>query len=76
MALGVDLVMHFATNLSVATVWLPAAFIARARKESLRDFGACVAPTTAFHTIRPDRHLGDKFLAMRRLKESESFTQR
>jgi len=30
----------------------PAAFILRARKEGLRDFGACMSPTTAFHILQ------------------------
>jgi O-acetylhomoserine (thiol)-lyase len=30
----------------------PAAFITRARKEGLRDFGACMSPTTAFHILQ------------------------
>ena len=30
----------------------PAAFIMRARLESLRDFGACLAPTNAFHLLQ------------------------
>ena len=30
----------------------PAAFIARARKEGARDFGACMSPTTAFHMLQ------------------------
>ncbi len=30
----------------------PAAFIMRARAEGLRDFGACMAPTTAFHLLQ------------------------
>ena len=30
----------------------PAAFITRARREGLRDFGACMAPTTAFHVLQ------------------------
>lgn len=45
----------------------PAAFINRARREGLRDFGACMAPTTAFHilqgietlSIRMDRHIAN-----------------
>lgn len=45
----------------------PAAFITRARKEGLRDFGACMAPTTAFHilqgvetlSLRMDRHVAN-----------------
>jgi O-acetylhomoserine (thiol)-lyase len=30
----------------------PAAFIMRARAEALRDFGACLSPTNAFHLIQ------------------------
>lgn len=30
----------------------PAAFLNRARKEGLRDFGACMSPTTAFHILQ------------------------
>jgi len=30
----------------------PAAFIMRARKEGLRDFGACMSPTTAFYILQ------------------------
>lgn len=30
----------------------PAAFITRARREGLRDFGACMSPTTAFHLLQ------------------------
>ncbi len=30
----------------------PQAFLTRARKEGLRDFGACMAPTTAFHILQ------------------------
>ncbi|MFT5393527.1 MAG: O-acetylhomoserine (thiol)-lyase, partial [Gammaproteobacteria bacterium] len=45
----------------------PAAFINRARREGLRDFGACMAPTTAFHvlqgietlSLRMDRHVAN-----------------
>jgi len=45
----------------------PQAFITRARKEGLRDFGACMAPTTAFHilqgletlSLRMDRHVSN-----------------
>jgi O-acetylhomoserine (thiol)-lyase len=43
----------------------PAAFIMRARAEGLRDFGACLSPTNAFHllqgvetlALRMDRHM-------------------
>ena len=45
----------------------PAAFIARARAEGLRDFGACMSPETAFRLLqgteslaaRMDRHLAN-----------------
>ena len=30
----------------------PLAFVTRARKEGIRDFGACMAPTTAFHILQ------------------------
>ena len=30
----------------------PSAFLLRARKEGLRDFGACMSPTTAFHLLQ------------------------
>ncbi len=30
----------------------PLAFITRARKEGIRDFGACMAPMTAFHVLQ------------------------
>ena len=36
----------------------PAAFIQRARKEGLRDFGACMSPTTAFHILQGVETLG------------------
>ena len=36
----------------------PAAFINRARKEGLRDFGACMSPTTAFHILQGMETLG------------------
>ncbi|MBX2867117.1 MAG: O-acetylhomoserine aminocarboxypropyltransferase [Acidiferrobacterales bacterium] len=43
------------------------AFLLRARREGLRDFGACMSPTTAFHiiqgletlSIRMDRHVSN-----------------
>ncbi len=45
----------------------PQAFITRARREGLRDFGACMAPTTAFQilqgletlSLRMDRHVAN-----------------
>ena len=30
----------------------PQAFVVRARREGLRDFGACMSPTTAFHVLQ------------------------
>jgi len=36
----------------------PAAFISRARKEGLRDFGACMSPTSAFHILQGVETLG------------------
>lgn len=54
-------------NLDFAEEFGPAAFITRARKEGLRDFGACMSPTTAFHILqgvetlplRMDRHVAN-----------------
>jgi O-acetylhomoserine (thiol)-lyase len=45
----------------------PAAFIMRARAEGLRDFGACLSPTNAFHllqgvetlSLRMERHIAN-----------------
>ncbi|MFT5446719.1 MAG: O-acetylhomoserine (thiol)-lyase [Gammaproteobacteria bacterium] len=45
----------------------PAAFIMRARKEGIRDFGACMSPTTAFYllqgvetlSLRMERHVSN-----------------
>lgn len=39
-------------NLTFSEEFGPAAFITRARREGLRDFGACMAPTTAFHILQ------------------------
>lgn len=36
----------------------PAAFIMRARTEGLRDFGACLSPTNAFHLLQGVETLG------------------
>jgi O-acetylhomoserine (thiol)-lyase len=36
----------------------PAAFITRARKEGIRDFGACMSPTSAFHILQGIETLG------------------
>ncbi len=39
-------------QLNFAEEFGPAAFITRARKEGLRDFGACMSPTTAFYILQ------------------------
>ncbi len=39
-------------NLVFAEEFGPSAFIARARAEGLRDFGACMSPTNAFHLLQ------------------------
>jgi O-acetylhomoserine (thiol)-lyase len=39
-------------GISFADEFGPAAFIARARAEGLRDFGACMAPATAFYLLQ------------------------
>lgn len=52
-------------GLDFAEEFGPAAFIQRARAEGLRDFGACISPTNAFHIlqgvetlpVRMDRHI-------------------
>ncbi|MFM7785840.1 MAG: O-acetylhomoserine aminocarboxypropyltransferase, partial [Gammaproteobacteria bacterium] len=36
----------------------PAAFMTRARKEGMRDFGACMAPSSAFHILQGIETLG------------------
>ena len=39
-------------NMNFVEEYGPAAFIMRARKEGARDFGACMAPTTAFQILQ------------------------
>ena len=39
-------------NLVFTEEFGPAAFISRARKEGLRDFGACQSPTSAFTSCK------------------------
>jgi O-acetylhomoserine (thiol)-lyase len=54
-------------DLNFAEEFGPAAFITRARKEGLRDFGACMSATTAFHvlqgietlSLRMDKHISN-----------------
>ncbi len=45
-------------NLVFTEEFGPGAFIARARREGLRDFGACMSPTTAFHIMQGIETLG------------------
>ena len=45
-------------NLVFSEEFGPAAFIQRARKEGLRDFGACMSPTTTFHILQGVETLG------------------
>jgi len=45
-------------GLDFAEEYGPAAFLMRARKEGIRDFGACMSPTTAFHLLQGIETLG------------------
>ena len=45
-------------GLDFAEEYGPAAFLMRARKEGIRDFGACMSPTTAFHLLQGVETLG------------------
>jgi len=45
-------------NLVFTEEFGPAAFISRARKEGLRDFGACQSPTNAFYILQGMETLG------------------
>jgi len=66
-------------HLNFAEEFGPAAFIARARREGLRDFGACMAPTTAFHilqgietlSLRMARHMENAEVIAKFLSEQE-----
>lgn len=58
----------------------PAAFIMRARTEGLRDFGACLSPTNAFHLlqgietlhVRMDRHVQNTHAVLDFLKGNKA----
>ena len=58
----------------------PAAFIMRARTEGLRDFGACLSPTNAFHLlqgietlhVRMDRHVSNTHAVLDFLKTNKA----
>jgi O-acetylhomoserine (thiol)-lyase len=66
-------------KLNFAEEFGPAAFITRARKEGLRDFGACMSPTTAFHILqgietlplRMQRHVENTHAVVEFLNEQE-----
>ena len=66
-------------NLNFAEEFGPAAFITRARKEGLRDFGACMSPTTAFQILqgmetlplRMQRHIENTQAVIEFLMEQE-----
>ena len=66
-------------DLNFAEEFGPAAFITRARKEGLRDFGACMSPTTAFHilqgmetlSLRMDKHVANTEKVVKFLTEQE-----
>jgi O-acetylhomoserine (thiol)-lyase len=67
-------------GLNFAEEFGPAAFITRARKEGLRDFGACMSPTTAFHILqgietlplRMQRHIDNTQAVVEFLAASEA----
>ena len=66
-------------NLNFAEEFGPVAFITRARKEGLRDFGACMSPTTAFQILqgietlplRMQRHVENSHEVIEFLAEQE-----
>ena len=65
-------------GLDFAEEFGPQAFIMRARAEGLRDFGACMSPTTAFHLLqgvetlplRMERHVSNARNIVKFLTES------
>lgn len=67
-------------NLTFSEEFGPSAFITRARKEGLRDFGACMAPTTAFHILqgvetlplRMEKHVSNTRKVVEFLKDHEN----
>ncbi|MBT4160246.1 MAG: O-acetylhomoserine aminocarboxypropyltransferase, partial [Gammaproteobacteria bacterium] len=66
-------------DLNFAEEFGPAAFITRARREGLRDFGACMSPTTAFHilqgietlSLRMEKHISNTQTVIEFLAEQE-----
>lgn len=69
-------------NLVFTEEFGPSAFIVRARKEGLRDFGACMSPTSAFHILqgietlgmRMQRHVDNTRAIVGFLKDQEGVT--
>lgn len=69
-------------GLSFADEFGPAAFSARARAEGLRDFGACMSPTNAFHLlqgvetlpVRMQRHVDNTHQVVEALLANDAVT--
>ena len=67
-------------NLVFTEEFGPAAFISRARKEGLRDFGACQSPTSAFYIlqgmetlgVRMEKHIANTRTIVNFLNDSEA----
>ncbi len=67
-------------NLVFTEEFGPAAFISRARKEGLRDFGACQSPTSAFYIlqgmetlgVRMEKHIANTRAIVNFLNDNES----
>ena len=67
-------------NLVFTEEFGPAAFISRARKEGLRDFGACQSPTSAFYIlqgmetlgVRMEKHIANTRTIVNFLNDNES----
>lgn len=67
-------------GLNFAEQYGPAAFVMRARAEGLRDFGACLSPTNAFHLLqgietlplRMERHVGNTDAVLRFLERHDA----
>ncbi len=61
----------------------PMAFLTRARKEGIRDFGACMAPMTAFHilqgietlSLRMQKHLANTDTILAYLSKQDAVTR-
>ena len=68
------------SDLVFAEEFGPAAFILRARTEGLRDFGACLSPTNAFHLLqgietlplRMERHVANTAIVLDFLGSNEA----